>query len=65
MIPRQAETKRDCEGCHGNGVRFPAGPSCSIPGWRRPWAVVERCDSCEQYGDDLDAAHSMFRSVFL
>lgn len=48
-----------CEGCDGGGVRAPASPSCEIPGIREPWFVVERCDYCEKYSSDLEAALSI------
>jgi hypothetical protein len=49
-----------CEGCDGHGVRVPALPSCHIRGARRPWIVVERCDTCECFSDDLSAALSLY-----
>jgi hypothetical protein len=42
-------------------VREPAVPSCRIDGAKRPWIVVERCDTCERFKDDLAAALSLFR----
>lgn len=48
--------RRRCEGCDGTGIRAPAIPSCRIRAWREPWIVVERCDSCERFPDDLAAA---------
>ena len=53
--------KRRCEGCGGDGVRVPADPSCAIDGKPRAWIVVERCDTCEIFADDLAAALSSFR----
>lgn len=50
-----------CKGCDGCGVRASAQPSCRIDGAKRPWIVVERCDACEQFQDDLAAALSLFR----
>jgi hypothetical protein len=44
-----------CEGCNGSGVRFPARPSCELPPVEEGWEVVERCDSCEAFEDDLAA----------
>ena len=46
----------NCESCAGQGRRAPATPACRIAALRRPWIVVERCDTCEQYEDDLSAA---------
>jgi hypothetical protein len=45
-----------CEGCDGSGIRWPAGPSCPLPDLPAGWVVVERCDSCERFPDDLAAA---------
>jgi hypothetical protein len=45
-----------CEGCDGSGVRCPAEPSCAIPELPPGWVVVERCDYCERYPNDLAAA---------
>ena len=50
-----------CEGCDGTGVRVPATPACRIKALRESWIVVERCDSCERYTDDLSAALTYFR----
>lgn len=46
----------DCEACGGSGIRCPAEPSCSLPDLPVGWVVVERCDLCERYPDDLAAA---------
>jgi hypothetical protein len=54
-------SRRQCEGCDGRGVRAPASPSCKIDAARGRWTVVERCDTCERFADDLAAAHSLFR----
>lgn len=53
--------KRQCDGCDGTGVRAPAAPSCSLPARRRPWVVVERCDVCERFASDFEAALSRYR----
>ncbi len=45
----------DCEGCDGSGVRIPAEPSCLLPVLPEDWCVVERCDCCEKYSNDLAA----------
>lgn len=47
----------NCEGCGGSGVRAPATPSCHIAGVQQGWMVVERCDLCQIFPDDLSAAH--------
>jgi hypothetical protein len=52
--------KPTCEACGGKGLFAPAHPSCRIPGLRRPWIVVERCDCCEYFSDDLIAAQSIY-----
>ena len=44
-----------CDGCGGCGVRVPAVPSCHIE-IANGWCVVERCDLCEIYDSDYDAA---------
>ena len=50
------ESDERCEGCDGSGIRCPAGPSCPLPDLPAGWVVVERCDYCERYPDDLAAA---------
>jgi hypothetical protein len=50
----------NCEGCDGTGIRAPATPSCLLPARYRSWVVVERCDYCEQFPDDLTAARTLF-----
>ena len=50
-----------CDGCNGTGVRTPASPSCRIDMPAGPWVVVEKCDSCDLYPDDLSAALATFR----
>jgi hypothetical protein len=53
-----------CEGCDGSGIRCPAGPSCYFPTESLDgWTIVERCDLCEKYDDDLSAASKVFREV--
>ena len=49
-----------CEGCDGSGTRAPASPSCDFQQLERGWFIVERCDYCEQYDDDLAAANAWF-----
>lgn len=36
-------------------------PSCKIPARKEPWVVVEKCDACDRYVDDLTAASSLFQ----
>lgn len=50
-----------CQACGGSGVMAPAMPSCKIPAWKEPWIVVEKCDACDRYVDDLTAASSVFQ----
>jgi len=52
--------KEKCEACGGNGVLFPCRPACKIRALMSPWIVVEKCDSCEKFADDLCAALSSF-----
>ena len=54
------ERKVKCEACGGSGVLVPAEPSCRIKANRDPWVVVERCDTCWEYPDDLEAALAVF-----
>lgn len=44
-----------CDGCDGTGIHVPATPSCqlAVPAG---YVVVERCDTCQKYPDDLTAA---------
>ena len=51
-----------CAGCPGHGVRCPATPSPRLPGLRG-WTVVERCDMCDRYPNDLAAAAALFQTV--
>ena len=44
-----------CEGCDGSGIRQPSTPSCSMH-LPEGWHVLERCDACERFASDLDAA---------
>lgn len=50
-----------CEACGGNGMFAPAQPSCRIHAKKEPWIVVERCDTCERFTDDLEAALFAFK----
>ena len=51
-----------CPGCPGNGIRCPATPSCRLPRMKG-WTVVERCDTCQHYPNDLAAAAALFTKV--
>lgn len=50
-----------CAACGGSGILCPAVPSCNIPALVPPWIVVERCDECGKYEDDLSAALARFK----
>jgi hypothetical protein len=53
---RLPDSDADCEGCDGSGIRCPAEPSCALAELPVGWVVVERCDLCARYADDLSAA---------
>jgi hypothetical protein len=53
--------QRTCDACEGRGVRFPCAPSCIIPALKGPWIVIEKCDACDRFPDDLSAALTFFR----
>jgi hypothetical protein len=59
-IDRKVSKRARCPACGGSGVLMPALPSCDIPALRRPWFVVERCDTCERFSDDLAAASTRY-----
>jgi hypothetical protein len=52
--------QKKCNACKGKGLFAPASPSCKITALRHPWIVVEKCDSCESFEDDLLAAQSLY-----
>lgn len=49
-----------CDGCDGSGVRAPASPSCNLPINNSHVIVVERCDACQRFDNDMQAAQSMY-----
>ena len=49
-----------CPACKGRGLLYPAVPACQIKGLRRRWSVLEKCDTCDRFSDDLEAALSRF-----
>lgn len=51
-----------CDGCDGDGIRVPASPSCyvKVP---EGYVILERCDSCQLFESDADAAKSRFSRV--
>ena len=53
---------KSCPGCSGNGIRCPATPSCRLPRLQG-WTVVERCDTCDRYPNDLAAAAALFQTA--
>jgi hypothetical protein len=56
--------QQTCEGCDGQGVRCPAEPSCRIDGVDLSmWTIVERCDVCETFADDAQAARQIYCTV--
>jgi hypothetical protein len=58
------EVAFECEGCKGDGIRCPAGPSCDLPEIEgTDWVVVEKCDTCDRFPDDLSAAGAVFATV--
>lgn len=53
-----------CDGCDGSGVRWPAEPNCTIPELENSdWNIVERCDTCSRYPDNLSAAGVIYSVV--
>jgi hypothetical protein len=52
-------TGTKCDGCGGSGIRVPAVPSCRIS-LSQNQTIVERCDSCERFPDDLAAARTLY-----
>lgn len=49
-----------CEACGGKGMFVPALPSCNIVAMKPPWIVVEKCDTCDKFADDLSASLTEF-----
>jgi len=54
--------RRKCESCDDLGIRAPATPACRLE-MDPSWTVVERCDACEKYSGDFEAAQELFREV--
>jgi hypothetical protein len=48
-----------CEGCGGTGFRAHALPSCLFTNFPQGWQFIERCDLCEVYENDLEAAQAL------
>jgi hypothetical protein len=57
------QNSNECEGCDGSGVRVPATPSCRLPPISEDFHVVERCDYCQRFSSDLNAALSIFKEA--
>lgn len=52
-----------CESCDGSGIRLNAEPSVIFMGKNAPnedEMVIERCDTCGRFEDDLAAANAFF-----
>jgi len=60
VVMSSERIRNRCQACGGTGVLAPTVPSCKIPARRGPWVVVEKCDACDRYVDDLAAASSLF-----
>lgn len=54
-------TAKSCEGCPGTGIRDPADVS-NLDGYPigKGWHCVERCDICEKFPSDLEAAAEFY-----
>ena len=55
--------RQKCLACAGAGLLAPTIPSCRISALKYPWIVVEKCDSCDRFIDDLSAGLSQFKIV--
>ena len=49
----EGEPPKSCEDCDGSGIFDTADPGCPPPEGRR---FVERCDACQIYAGDVEAA---------
>lgn len=58
--PDLRQRLRACAACSGAGALIPALPSCDLPPFGPGWIVVERCDACDRFRDDLEAALSSY-----
>lgn len=60
MRCRENNQKRSghCSACGGKGLFSPANPSCKLE-LLKGETLVERCDACEKFRNDLDAARSL------
>ncbi len=51
---------QQCETCNGPGIVSSAYPSCKLlvtaEELNGDWVVVERCDDCQRFIDDMNAA---------
>jgi len=57
---RVGKRRCPCHACEGKGFFAASIPSCRIRMPQESWIVVERCDSCERFEDDLMAALSRY-----
>ena len=57
------KVRKKCQACSGIGLLAPAIPSCHIKALQYPWIVIEKCDSCDRFNDDLSAGLSRFKIV--
>ncbi len=55
--------KQKCYICNGTGLLAPTIPSCKITALKYPWIVVEKCDTCDKFDDDLLAGSSKFKII--
>ena len=62
-MTNSANQPQHCPACKGRGLLVATTPSCRIKAWRKPWIVVERCDACDRYLDDLEAALTLYSVV--
>ena len=59
MLLTQNNELQECEECDGVGLFHNADPGVTIVGIPRGWQIIERCDACELYSSDLDAAKTI------
>ncbi len=55
--------RKKCQACSGDGLLAPAIPSCNIKALKYPWIVIEKCDSCDKFMDDMSAGLSKYKVV--
>ena len=62
MDPR-LQDENGCEVCYGTGVIINAEPSCKLPPLGSGETVIEKCDNCEKFSNDIDAALSVAQEI--